>query len=211
LNIPIIIGASVIRDNLLGQIVASRYHAFPFFQSGHGFASVIGNNYLFKIYEQFEEPIRAGHLYISRSNPTQFSPSLNHFIFTSIIDDFVFEDNWHFDIIQAFQDSSFVSAEELIKDVILLHPSSSLAKTAIGYLPILLNMSGGDVDEMIAFVESIDHPNLNYLKTETLALINMFYSRYNDAIDMFEVIIQGMPCQYNYISITCVGKECGRF
>ncbi|MCL2065582.1 MAG: hypothetical protein FWG98_14580, partial [Candidatus Cloacimonetes bacterium] len=91
-----------------------------------------------------------------------------------------------------FDEESFMAAFYKFKHIINYFPDTEYAVYSIPLLPEIYAGAGLDIDDLITFLEAIDHPNLYKIAQETLALLYMSLGGYLAAIDIWDELINDL-------------------
>ena len=95
-----------------------------------------------------------------------------------------------------------------MKQIVTDYPETVVAKNALAWLPYLLKAMKGDPEGLYAFLEEIEHENLEDTKIETKAIMKTSEKEYAEAISLYEEIINDPPNDYKQLIAELDGAFC---
>jgi hypothetical protein len=137
------------------------------------------------------------NLIIDFSDENRFYPGFDHFSFeehTFVSEDVLLLAYFNSALILMSEDD-YPGAYDIMYYIITNHSCSEEAIAALALMPQINSGMGGNVDDLIAFIENIECEHLQNTKRETLALLSLYEENYHEAIDQFQVIVEENECE----------------
>lgn len=202
-NQSIIVGDSRIGNNEQAEIIAlgnafPRFHPFPVngrIKNPRVFddliSDIINDRYLLMALGSINSNIDCSDLRINITNQDRFFPNIDAYVFDSpsqIQAEMIYNNS-----IDYIFDKDFYMALSLLKQIIEEYPETKVAKNALSLLPYIDKANNGDPDVLFSYLEQISHDNLNDLKLENKALIKISQKEYEEAIYLYDTIINNPP------------------
>jgi len=126
---------------------------------------------------------------------TRFRPNISYYCFGCAIVARPEADILFSQTLSYIDEKEFCLAISEMKNIIETYPSSEEAKLAMAYLPYLQGQIDEDFEDLLLYLELIDHDDLADIKQEVMALTSMFFKDYASAVELFEEIINNPPSE----------------
>ena len=133
------------------------------------------------------------YLDIDTDNEERFFPSIDVFNFGSQSSNQAKE--LFRDGITYINNEEYELAGNIMKQIVNDYPETPTAKKALSLLPFIEKALNNDPDELIAYIDQISSDYLSDEKIETKAFIKMTQKEYEDAISLYEEIIENPPSE----------------
>ncbi|MDP8203301.1 MAG: T9SS type A sorting domain-containing protein, partial [Candidatus Tenebribacter mawsonii] len=153
--------------------------------------------YLLMALGPINNQIDCTNLIINIENEDRFFPSFDDFNFdepSTIQANILYREG-----MQYIADEEYELAYNIMKQIVNDYPDTYIAKNALAWLPYLNRAICGDTEELYAFIEEIENENLNDTKTEAKAILKMSDKEYEEAISLYEEIINNPPNEYKQL------------
>ncbi|MDO9578302.1 MAG: T9SS type A sorting domain-containing protein [Candidatus Cloacimonadales bacterium] len=197
---------SEIMDNQLAEIIALADY-FPMFMpymssTPYVFDGEISSTdfldlYLLMALGTVNGEIDCTNLIIDTSNEDRFYPSFGVFNFDTPS---VIQANVLYRIgMQYIEHEEYENAFNAMKQIVNEYPDSYAAKNALAWLPYLNRAINGDPEELLTFLEDIENENLNNPIIEAKAILAISNEDYEEAISLYEQIINNPPNDYKQL------------
>ena len=124
---------------------------------------------------------------VDTTDATRFYQTMSIFDFNDPMPDPV---SIKFDLaLERIESGDFQNAMLRMKDIISLYPNTEYARYAISYLPNLQISLNSDMEELLNFLNSIVHEDLELEVLESKVITNLFNSYFVEAIEIADYII----------------------
>jgi hypothetical protein len=110
--------------------------------------------------------------------------------------------------LQYIADEEYELAYNTMKQITIDYPKEPVAKYALAWLPYLLKAFGGDKAALYTYLEEIEDEELLDTKVETKAVMKMNDKEYEEAISLYEEIINDPPNDIKQLLAELDGAYC---
>ncbi len=199
---------SVISNNKLAEI-ATLADYFPMFQTNMlGSPSVVDDEissedfldlYLLMALGTVNGNIDCTNLIIDTSlnNQNRYYPNFDSFVFdpqNTIQANVLYREGMQF-----IEHEEYENAYDMMEEIVEDYHDTYTAKNALAWLPYLLKAKGGESADLYAFLEEIEAEALNDTKIEVKAILKISDQEYEEAISLYEEIINDPPNDYKQL------------
>ena len=201
INPNFVYDGTVFSNNGMAEIIGLG-NAFPQFRRSNSFQAyptvsddsyVVGTDdqFLLRAIAPIYNPIDITNLVVDTSDDSRFSPSLSSFCSYGPL---AALEMYNLGIQYIFAEE-YQLAYQTLADLISQYPQTTCAGAALKLLPYIINALGGNFEDLLAMLSSIDDAELLAYYSKIFALVLMFEENYYEAALLYQEIIDNDPVE----------------